>query len=104
MCIRDSQKGVYHREGGPAVIRYDGVKQWWVRGVRHRVDGPAVIEENEMNQWWTNGALHREDGPAIEYEDGTKEWYLLGIQVIEDVVKDVVQRERFYKDNIKPGE
>ena len=50
-----------------------------------------------MNQWWTNGALHREDGPAIEYEDGTREWYLLGIQVIEDVVKDVVQRERFYR-------
>ena len=56
-----------------------------------------MIEENEISQWWLNGVLHRENGPAIEYEDGTKEWYLLGIQVIEKLVIDVVQRETFLK-------
>ena len=59
-------------------------------------------EENELSQWWVNGILHREDGPAIEYNDGGKEWYLLGEQVTEDIVTDILQRESFMKSHLKP--
>jgi hypothetical protein len=50
-------RGKYHREDGPARIRYNG-------------DGSIDLEE-----FYINGKLHREDGPAIIWysKNGSRE-------------------------------
>ena len=50
--------GVYHREGGPAVIYADGHKEWYQNGKRHREDGPARIwgyRDEERTEWFLYG-------------------------------------------------
>jgi hypothetical protein len=71
--------GKMHREDGPAVVYFDGDKEWWINGKLHRKNGPAVEINNGDEEWWLDGKLHREDGPAIEYSGGSKSWYLNGI-------------------------
>lgn len=46
-----------HRLDGPAVIRADGSKEWWVNGMLHRTDGPAVIWADGYEEWWVKGRL-----------------------------------------------
>lgn len=50
-------EGKIHREGGPAIIRMDGVEEWYINGKLHRKDGPAVIGENGHKQWYIDGNL-----------------------------------------------
>ena len=73
-----NERGLLHREDGPAVECVNGSKEWYINGKRHREDGPAVVWADGGKDWCINGRLHREDGPAIEHADGTKEWYLFG--------------------------
>ena len=58
----------------------------------HREGGPAIEKANGTKEWLFNGYLDREDGPAVEYADGRKAWYLNGIKVEEkDVTKPMVE-------------
>ena len=73
-----NENGELHREGGPALIRPDGIKCWYVNGELHREDGPAIECADGSKEWWINDKLHREDGPAVEFADGSKNWYVNG--------------------------
>lgn len=76
--IRWYKDGELHRDDGPAVDRYDGVKIWYINGKPHREDGPAVEYSDGRKDWFLNGVRHREGGPAIEFATGSKEWYHCG--------------------------
>jgi hypothetical protein len=43
---------VLHREGGPAVLLYEGDKSWWKNGKMHREDGPAEELRDGRRIWW----------------------------------------------------
>jgi hypothetical protein len=84
------QNNVYHRIGGPAIIRPDGREEWYENGLLHRIGGPAIIGpnnnqlwyENRVNyceEWYEHGLLHRNDGPAIKKSNGIEEWYENGL-------------------------
>jgi hypothetical protein len=60
-----------------------GSQSWYQKGMLHREDGPAIILEDGTKMWWFNGQLHREDGPAVEYSWGIKSWYLDGKKLTE---------------------
>jgi hypothetical protein len=49
---------VKSREDGPAVVWFNGHKEWWVNGLRHREDGPAVEKANGSKEWWVHGKRH----------------------------------------------
>lgn len=46
--------------------------------ILHRTNGPAIIRANGEKEWWVEGRRHREDGPAIEWLSKTYYWYLNG--------------------------
>jgi len=56
--IKDGQK---HRENGPAEIRPDGYKAWFVDGLRHRENGPAVVYPDNTMEYWEKGKLLRRE-------------------------------------------
>ena len=76
-----NEKREYHREDGPAVESFDGIKHWMINNNHHRVDGPAFECPNGDKSWFINGERHREDGPAIEWSNRDKEWYYHGKQI-----------------------
>ena len=58
-------------------------KDWhYDKGLLHREDGPAVEDVNGYKAWFINGKLHRIDGPAVEHPNGSKLWYLNGKEEI----------------------
>ena len=69
--------GKFHREDGPAIENFDGIKEYRLDGKRHREDGPA-IERAYGAEYWLNDKLHRVDGPAVEYVNGRKKYYING--------------------------
>lgn len=71
-------KGLYHRENGPAIEYSDGVKFWYKHGVYHREDGPAKWYSENHYAWYYEGELHRLDGPAVVYSNGSSYWYKNG--------------------------
>jgi hypothetical protein len=49
----------------------NGTKKYYnEKGELHRTDGPAVVRADGGKSWYLNGKLHRTDGPAIEWADG----------------------------------
>ena len=72
------QNGVYHREDGPAVERFDGSKFWILHGDFHRVDGPALEHSNGDREWYVHGMRHRNDGPAVMRSNAEVEWWFNG--------------------------
>jgi hypothetical protein len=46
------------------------------KGLLHREDGPAYEHETGYKSWFINGKRHREDGPTCEYPDGSFSFYL----------------------------
>ena len=46
-------EGNLHRIGKPAVLYYDGTKQWMENGKRHRLDGFAQVS-NFYKDFWIN--------------------------------------------------
>lgn len=68
-----NEKGLYHREDGPAIERIDGDELWYIDGKLHRDDGPA-IKFSYYKAWYRNGHCHRLDGPAREWSQGADEW------------------------------
>ena len=69
--------GELHRSGGlPAVIRADGIQEWYQNGERHRVSGPAIVFADGAEMWYQHGKLHRDgDQPAIVSPNGDREWW-----------------------------
>lgn len=69
-------KGLFHRDNDlPAVIKWDGQKEWYQHGRLHRDGGPAIIHGSGGEKWFQDDLLHRGgDLPAIEI-DGRKEWW-----------------------------
>jgi hypothetical protein len=50
------KNSVYHRDGDkPAWIGADGVLEWWKNGIQHRTTGPAIIRANKKREYWING-------------------------------------------------
>jgi hypothetical protein len=47
-------------------------------GFFHNESGPAIIRKNGTKIWFINNFKHREDGPSTEYENGTKHWFYKG--------------------------
>lgn len=45
---------ILHRSDGPAIVRKNGQKEWFLNGRRHRIDGPAIIKSNGIKQWYVN--------------------------------------------------
>ena len=96
-----NDKGILHREDGPAVEWSDGSKEWYIKGELHREEGPAREWINSTKEWCINGQYHREDGPAREFADGTKQWFLNGKGYSEqehqqEVIKIKLQRLKSY--------
>ena len=56
-----------------------GIK-YYLNGVLHRENGPAVEGFNGIKEWYWAGLRHRALGPAIEYPDGSKEWWHHGLR------------------------
>lgn len=65
MVVKRNKQGELNCPDGPAIIRSNGSKEWWLHGKRHRIDGPAV-ESSVQNEWWFYGKRHRAYGPAIK--------------------------------------
>lgn len=69
-------------------------------GLYHRTNGPAIIFWNGDKEWWVNGKLHRENGPAKEYADrvthGGGEWWVNGHRTnVHGIRMDLIEvRER----------
>ncbi|WP_052764126.1 hypothetical protein [Microvirga massiliensis] len=74
-----------HEWTGPALVHWDGSKEWWRHGRRHRDDGPAIETPDGDEEWWSLGQIHREDGPAIVIPSrGYKAWVLRGKVIREE--------------------
>lgn len=71
----------YHREDGPALIRWDGTERWFIDGKKHRVGGPACTKADGTKYWYQHGRLHRTDGPAIIGSDNRLWWYIQNIRI-----------------------
>ncbi len=56
--------GELHREDGPAVIRYNGEKQWWLWG--HRV-GCSAAYSGHVNESINKDSKRRIDIPQMRY-------------------------------------
>ena len=50
--IKDTN--IKHNLYGPAIIRKNGYKEYWIENKRHRLDGPAVIYPDGREQYWIN--------------------------------------------------
>ena len=73
--------GEIHRDSGPAVIHFNGTKEWWKHGERYRDNGLPTVETPGGMKMWHNrqGQLHREGLPAL-IGPGGPEWWLHGIR------------------------
>jgi hypothetical protein len=47
--------------------------------IKHREGGPALIFFDGYEEWYRHGNLHREDGPATQFRN-KKSWYIDGIE------------------------
>lgn len=72
--------GKRHCETGPAIIRYNGVKEWYYDDRRHRLDGPAIEE------LVTNGFVYYIHGVGY-----TEEQYLQHPLVIKTKLDKIVE-------------
>lgn len=75
--------GLLHRlDGGPALRRPNGDREWRRHGVLHRDGGlPAIVRHDDWCEWWVDGLRHRGDGPAVEGPHGYQEWWIRGHRV-----------------------
>lgn len=46
MIFKDSQ-GLYHSDNGPAIIRSNGIKEYFCHGKRHNIAGPAIKDSSD---------------------------------------------------------
>ena len=67
-----------HNPHGPAVVKYDGGKSYWINDQLHNPNGPALVYANGYKSHWIHGKLHNPNGPAIVYPDGEKSYFING--------------------------
>jgi hypothetical protein len=71
-----NDKGLLHREDGPAFIDKCGYRAWYYNGELHNLSGPAIIfPEKSIEVWLINGKKHRLDGPASKHGD-YYQWFI----------------------------
>ena len=70
----DSDDNMLHNESGPALVRLDGSRGWFIDGLLHRTDGPAIEHRDGRVEFWV-------DGEKVDQED-----FPLHPAVIEDIV------------------
>ena len=102
----DRFKYVWHREDGPAFIRYnvDGSihsEAWYINGVLHREDSPAIIEYYNDGSifcelWYWCGMEHRHDYtlPTSRCHDGKQYYYWYGVHCSPKDLLDKDFRDR----------
>lgn len=61
------QNGKLHRENGPAKITKDGLEVWFKEGGVHRApeDGPAILRPDGTREWWVNNQRIRLEDPNL---------------------------------------
>lgn len=50
-----AERMMHRDDGGPALVYYDTLAEWWVNGRRHRLDGPALIFADATTVWIIDG-------------------------------------------------
>jgi hypothetical protein len=55
-----------YNPNGPAVVRVDGYKAWYINDKRHRTDGPAVEYADGHKSWWIDDINYSFDEFIIE--------------------------------------
>lgn len=58
--LKDTAK--LHNPDGPAVVRADGTKEWWINDERHRVGAPAIE--------YASGSFACYERPVVVYVSG----------------------------------
>lgn len=63
-----SKNGKKHREGGPALIDWNGSEQWFLNDVPHRLGGPAIVLHNTYDdstiiEYWVHGIKYESVDP-----------------------------------------
>ena len=61
-----NERGLFHREDGPAFESPDGFKAWILNGIQHREDGPATILPSGTVLYYLNGKMHSKEDWEIE--------------------------------------
>ena len=92
----------YHRDflrDGLNVLG-NGIRNWYDKGVLHREDGPAVEYPNGSREWRVRGYLHRADGPAVERinrddQEDQYIWYFEGRMITRS--KDIKAGQRRFE-------
>lgn len=51
----EPHQNVYHRVDGPAFIRWNGDKWWWLNAYKHRLNGPAIVLSNGKKFYFIYG-------------------------------------------------
>ena len=86
----------------PFEDKYGNVRWFNERGVMHRTDGPAVVKPNGTKKWFIDGMLHRMDGPAVEYANGMRLWFIANNAY--DDVYDWAEAALKWQGNENPSE
>ena len=75
-----NDKGVLHRENGPAVITADGIENWYFNGKLHRDGVKPAIYNKDMTivKYYKHGNLHRDGDLPASIENGRTSYYRNG--------------------------
>lgn len=61
--IYRDERGLAHREDGPAIIPCgDGCQAWLKHGEYHRLEGPARVWDDGYEEYWIDGARVDKEG------------------------------------------
>ncbi len=53
-------EGKISRLDGPAVVGFNGYKEYWVGGKRHCLEGPAILDSEGTSYYYINGVIFTE--------------------------------------------
>lgn len=57
----------------PYIAEYDNMYY-----IRHKLNGPAIIYYDGAKQYYCNNRLHNPNGPAVIWPSGHKLWFING--------------------------
>lgn len=72
--IIDPETGQLHNADGPAVVRSDGTRLWYVKGLQHNASGPAVIKPNGDLRYYYHGTKCKNAEALDDTVKRAKEW------------------------------
>lgn len=76
----------------------NGLTEWVDKGVLHRNSGPAVIKPDGSKEWYCYGKRHRLAGPAVEKSDGSKEYWIHDKQIEDETAWELLANMVKLKD------